>query len=512
MAQEKINIRPGVSILSVLKHLNYKPWYALAEFVDNSIQSYLTHQKELKKVGGKKYQLKVAISIDTVNNKIVIIDNAAGIHKKDFQRAFRAAEIPPDTKGLSEFGMGMKSAACWFSSSWSVRTSALGEGEEKTIIFDINKIVGNKIEALDIKSKKSRPEEHFTTVTLDKLHHIPVKKTTGKIKEHLESIYRDYIRNGILELKFNNEILKYTEPKILKAPHYKNEKGKSIEWRKELNFDFGKGFKAKGFAALREVGSVSEAGFALLRRGRVIEGSGDEGFRPEYIFAKNNSFTFQRLFGELELEGFDVSHTKDGFRWDENVDIFLEYLKKELNRSPMPLLDQAEGYRKRKAEEVKKDAEKAMSKIAETLKNSIPSVLNDLRDDEVDNAPIPKTLPKITDSTYKEVDLELNNSIWRVHLELSYASGVDDWIDIGDHLLPKTKLSKSVRNIGIRISLVHPFMERYIGADSELLEPIIRLGAALGLAEVVARESAAKSQSEIRKNLNELLMNGFSKV
>ena len=39
-----VNIRPGVSVLSVLRHLNYRPWFAIAEFVDNSIQSFLTRK------------------------------------------------------------------------------------------------------------------------------------------------------------------------------------------------------------------------------------------------------------------------------------------------------------------------------------------------------------------------------------------------------------------------------------------------------------------------------------
>src|SRR5690348_3905126 len=34
VADERISIRPGVSILAVLRHLNYRPWYAMAEFVD----------------------------------------------------------------------------------------------------------------------------------------------------------------------------------------------------------------------------------------------------------------------------------------------------------------------------------------------------------------------------------------------------------------------------------------------------------------------------------------------
>lgn len=33
------NIPPGVSVLSLFRHLNYKAWCALAEFVDNPLQN-----------------------------------------------------------------------------------------------------------------------------------------------------------------------------------------------------------------------------------------------------------------------------------------------------------------------------------------------------------------------------------------------------------------------------------------------------------------------------------------
>ena len=55
------------------------------------------------------------------------------------------------------------------------------------------------------------------------------------------------------------------------------------------------------------------AGFALFRRDRLIQGSGDEGYRPELIFGKPNTFAYQRVFGEIHLDGFQVSHTKDGY-------------------------------------------------------------------------------------------------------------------------------------------------------------------------------------------------------
>src|SRR5205823_5211700 len=125
---EVINIRPEVSILSVLSHVNYTAWFALAEFVDNSLQSFLDYRGELLSADGAAYKLRVSIEIDTYDRgRITIRDNAAGIHESDYERAFRPAAVPLNRNGLSEFGMGMKSAACWFAQNWTVRTTALDE-------------------------------------------------------------------------------------------------------------------------------------------------------------------------------------------------------------------------------------------------------------------------------------------------------------------------------------------------------------------------------------------------
>ena len=98
---DQINIRPSVSILSALRHLNYKTWFALAEFVDNSIDSYQKNERELKIIEGNNFKLKVFINTYSVDSKIVIADNAAGIHQKDFERALKTAEIPPPRCSLS---------------------------------------------------------------------------------------------------------------------------------------------------------------------------------------------------------------------------------------------------------------------------------------------------------------------------------------------------------------------------------------------------------------------------
>ena len=97
---DKVSIRPQVTMLSVLKYLEYETWFALAEFVDNSIASYLINVKRLNEIEGPDFKLIVSIEITEPENKITTRDNADGINKEDYPRAFRAAEIPPDTLAL----------------------------------------------------------------------------------------------------------------------------------------------------------------------------------------------------------------------------------------------------------------------------------------------------------------------------------------------------------------------------------------------------------------------------
>src|SRR6266545_1021524 len=248
---QRVNIRPGVTILSVLQHLNYRPWYAMAEFVDNSLQSFLEQREVLESVEGRGFKLQVRIEVDaTEGGRIVVRDNAAGIYEKDYARAFRPAEVPLTRGGLSEFGMGMKSAACWFARNWSVRSSALGEPVERLVVFDIERIVRDSVEELTATPTPVPANRHFTEIELFNLNRLPQGRTLIKMKEHLASKYRVILREGTLELFFDGEALAYPEPPILRAPFYKNEGGESVLWRKEIGFDFGLGLRANGFAGL----------------------------------------------------------------------------------------------------------------------------------------------------------------------------------------------------------------------------------------------------------------------
>lgn len=516
-----VNIRPGVNVLSVLPHLNYKAWFALAEFVDNAIQSSINRRRELAGLKGGGYKLRVDIDFHPAENSISIRDNAAGIASSDYQRAFRAAEIPPDASGLSEFGMGMKSAACWFAPNWSVRSTALGERTERTVFFDINKIVHDSMEELNVVSTDAAADTHATEVRLERIRKFPRGKTIPKIKEHLASIYRVYIGEGLLDLWVDGEQLNYDEPAILTAPSYRDPDGEPIRWRKEIELDLGDGRSATGFVAIREIANTRLAGLALFRRKRLILGSADEAYRPEDIFGRSNTYPYQRIFGEIHLKGFFVSHTKDGVKWEESEELFLRKLRQELSGEDFPLLQQAREHRTRSgAKAARQEAVEALRATAHSLadgKIESPEVTPPAQ-------PSPETVPPISpapnvpsealpevrreDCEVAEVRHRFREEPWIVRIELSYAEDNAEWLTI--HNRPSIT-DPEPREISVRVAMLHPFMSQFPTLDSEGFTAVLNIASAMALAEVAATELADRNPSAVRRFTNEILKTQFSR-
>lgn len=508
---QKVNIRPEVNILSVLRHLNYRPWFALAEFVDNAIQSFITNRERLCAIEEIDFVLQVRIRIEPDGNgRIVVSDNSAGIALVDFPRAFRPAHVPPNREGLSEFGMGMKSAACWFAKKWTVRTKALDESFERVVHFDIVRIVEDRIEELSIAEAPSAANRHYTELELVDLCHIPKRRTLGKIKEHLASIYRVFLRDKSLVLEFNGEYLKYEEVDVLKAPPYRELGTESLVWKKPIEMDLGGSHLVTGFAALREVGSTTHAGFALFRRNRLIEGSADESYRPEHIFGNSNSYTYQRLFGELHLSGFEVSHTKDGFRWEEHEEIFLDLLKNELKRGTLNLIDQAEGHRaKQHRRNLDDEARKAADSVVDVMERELAPVLEEESSHPADPPALPPTIKSPSVSGFERtVEVPVGTTTWVLTIKASTDPAVGDWLRVGDAVKTDADGTKR-RTVQVDVSLVHPFVERFAGASNENIEIFVRFASAAALAAALSTEAGAKSQFFLY-HLNKLLRETFA--
>lgn len=504
-----VNISPGVSMLGVLSHLNYEPWFALAEYVDNAVQSALDNWDQLEAAHDGNFALEVSIEIDTQEpGKIVIRDNAAGIPRSEFPRAFRPAAVPPDQSGLSEFGMGMKSASCWFAREWSVLTTALGEPSAYQIEFDVSEIVEAEIEELSVDQSNADEKVHFTQIELRGLYRIPRTKTISKIKQHLTDIYRVLQREGKLSLKFNGEELVYEMPQIHEAPFYKDAESdaKPKRWLKEIDFDLSDGRTVSGFAALRETGSTSNAGFSLFRRNRVIEGSGDDGYRPALVFGAGNSYRSQRLFGELHLDGFEVSHTKDGFKWAESEEEFLEKLRSELDAAPLPLLAQAEGFRKLEATKQRQEVvEQAVESTGAVVEAQLPAGLPEIT---AGDEPSPDSLPtnqKV--SIEKRVSFSLDGRDWEIVIQAADDTELGSWYSQNIR-----KLDPTSAHIDLRLNTGHPFVVRFGQYDLQSLEAILRFAVATCVAEVLATEAGVRQPSVVPGFISRILTTALSKA
>lgn len=523
---DEVSVRPGVQVLGIFQYLNYKSWHALAEFVDNSLQSYLTHRRDLEDLHGPDFKLKVDIEVvDSDSSRIVVRDNAAGIFASDYQRAFRPAEAPPDRTGLSEFGMGMKSAACWFGASWRVRTKALGETEVATIDVNVRDIITSGAEHIRVKKAPAPRDHHFTELIIESLHQVPRKRGIHKIRTHLADIYRVFLRRGVIELRLNGEPISFIDPPVLSHARYDAPKGApEVVWRKEIRFETKTGARVSGFAGLLAVGKSSDAGFALFRRDRLIQGLTEEGWKPEEIFGRPNSYRSQRVFGELVIEGVAVSHTKDGFRLEEHEEELIPLLKEALDSEPLPMLVQAERMRVRLpkadlAQIATGGADATISAVERHGPDHLDAVDDRSRqaaiaDDETvatPELPAPEApVPASTSDPHQRIGpvfvarresrtLKVHEEDWLVVMELTDDPAISDWVKVTE------SLDVRERSIAIRFALSHPFTQRFVTQDLNTLEPLLRVACAIGLAQVFARRAGVPKPGVVLMGMNDLL-------
>lgn len=504
----KVNISPGVGIIKIFKALDYEAWFALAEYVDNSISSYQNDGDAIRSVD-PNFKLRIDIDLNYVDNTITIKDNAGGIKVDKYEYAFRAAEIPDDTTGLNEFGMGMKTASSWLANKWTVTTSAIGEKVERTIQFNVDEVVKNDTHELLATERPSAEIEHYTVIKLEELTgNAPLNRNLNKIRKHLASIHRKFIRKDDISIYVNGEELVYVEQEVLKAPKWDVENGEDVVWRIEIDQTFGTNKRVKGFVGLLSTMSTSvNNGFSLFRRGRVIEGSGDDLFRPKQLCGQVGSHQFKRVFGELELEGFKVDFTKGKFQGDKDFDELLDLLQDHCDSDDFPLLRQGRNYRKPQPKESLKDiAKKGVKEYRESInkseiKKSIEEAISNpiIVEEEkmLEVIPEKNKLEQITE------EFDIDGEKWIIELDLVDKTEIQDWIEI----MEESDIEVGVKKIKIRLSLIHPFMSSF-GTDD--IQPYIRLAIAFALSESLARISGG-GPGTVRRNLNTMLRTVLSR-
>ena len=336
MANEELDIRPEAGILEVFSRLSYKSWYAIAEFVDNSTQSFFSNEEKLKEENINKVHIQIKYS--PIENELIITDDAYGMELEDFKRAVKLDSKSANPNTRNEFGMGLKTAASWFGEIWSVESTQLGSGKKYFTEVNIPFLRKENINSVKINTTNCQKQEHGTTIHIRNLTKQISTKTHSKICSLLESMYRRDLESGKVSIDFitgnNKKELHFTPYDPLS---YKGE-----VWKENIDYTFefkGTDHQVKGFVGIlkdKKSGGQSgfvNAGFALFRRNRVIIGGEGQNYKPSEIFGEAQSTIAHKLYGEIDLDDFPVNQAKDGFIWDNGLEEeFLKSLKLRIKK------------------------------------------------------------------------------------------------------------------------------------------------------------------------------------
>ena len=307
-----IQLQLGLEVIQSYKRLSYTPWHAIAELVDNSTQSYFNNRTELDPhFSSTNGHLTIGIVYDRTEGMLRVSDNAMGMSYDELTYALRVGFPPENANGRSQFGMGMKTSACWIGNLWSIRTKKLGEATEHVVTIDVNDVASGSGDLPYANEDGKEAALHYTVIEIRKHNRVFQGRTLGAIRNFLRSMYRQDLRQNLVTIEWQGSALEWDDSdyQFLTAQD-------GSPYRKD--FDFAIHEKpVHGWVGILDRGSRAKAGFSILHADRVIRGWPDS-WRPESLYGQfqgSNDLINQRLIGEIHLDGFQVSHTKDDILW-----------------------------------------------------------------------------------------------------------------------------------------------------------------------------------------------------
>jgi hypothetical protein len=325
---EEIDFDIGPRAIKAYSRLSYSMWHALAEFIDNSTQSRKNYDSIIDKVlADEGTPLRVEINHNRLTKEITIRDNSIGMTKSDLIAALRLAEPTKDSVGRSKFGLGMKTAACWIGRRWKVITCEWSSGEEWTAEIDVNGIADHN-KRIPLSCRSVGADKHYTEIVISDLHRNIQARTEGTIRSYLGSMYRFDLVSGRLRIFYND--VEVVPPENMEWDT--DPEGKPL--RRDLPEITINGKHVKGWIGVLRKGGRKFGGFSLFQNERQIQGF-PKAWKPNTIFGGvadegANNLIAQRLTGIIELDGFNVSHTKDAILFEDDEEEELEnFLIKE---------------------------------------------------------------------------------------------------------------------------------------------------------------------------------------
>jgi Histidine kinase-, DNA gyrase B-, and HSP90-like ATPase len=453
----KLNV--GSLSLKRYADLDYDEWYALAEFVDNSLHSFLNNRAELEKIGINHCEVKISITEENKNEVINIVDDSGGIHPNDFDRLLTMgmAKEKSDTQ-LSEFGMGMKTASIWLGNLIEIESKHYLANSNKAykITIDIDALgTDNEVRIEEVIASSNK--RCYTKIKISKLNR-RLSFKSKKIKESLSSIYRKFIERGDIVISILDEVLSPIPFELL-------EKADGSLTKKDFEIILSNGKKCKGWIGIMKKGKTVMSGFSIYRFGRLIQGYPENSWRPAEVFGQeggSNTTKNQRLIGELDMTSFDAAHTKNkiNFKGEEEKEFrkqlgdFCKDIAREADKKNSGLTT------------IKDYQDKPSTKITnEIVEEFLKKPIN------TDISSIQFIEPSIKEKTPEKISELIESGQYSFTVDLRNMPGIEKMVTVYEFMdlqLPYLISDEKDEDLIVCINVAHPFFQSLETPDKQI--------------------------------------------
>ncbi len=198
--QREFDLNPHPRILPMLGEINLKQWQCISELVDNSIDGFLSTQREGPPIDRPEIHVSLASRVAR-DARITVLDNGPGMDPDRLENAVRAGWTGNDpVSNLGMFGMGFNIATARLGGLTRVWSTRAGAPAWYGLEIDFERLMRQRHFRTPMLSRpKADREVHGTEVSIERLkpeqgQWFASAANRAKIKAQLERVYSSMLR------------------------------------------------------------------------------------------------------------------------------------------------------------------------------------------------------------------------------------------------------------------------------------------------------------------------------
>jgi hypothetical protein len=166
----EFDLQPDPRILPMLGEITLPQWRCIAEFIDNSVDGFLSAKRSGHDIGIPEVHVSLPTS-DSPTGRVTVTDNGPGMDPSTLEKAVRAGWTSNDPiHNLGMFGMGFNIATARLGSVTKVWTTRAGDKEWHGLEIDFDALIRQRhFKTPRLTRPKIDPHEHGTEVIVERL-------------------------------------------------------------------------------------------------------------------------------------------------------------------------------------------------------------------------------------------------------------------------------------------------------------------------------------------------------